>query len=899
VTDDAGAPAVTPPALPTGTVTFFRTDVEGSMRMASLLGSRWDALNTEQLALTRKAVADQGGHVVRTEGDALFAVFADARRAVAAAIAVQRAIAGHAWPPEAPVQVRIGLHSGEAHLAGDDYGGFDVNRAARIAAAGHGGQVVLSDPTRALVATDLPEGATVRDLGRHALKDVPHPERLFQLDVPGLRSDFPPLRTGQATLGNVPARLTSFVGRDEDLAMAGQLFLAGRLLTITGPGGIGKTSVAIELARRFAPDVEGGAWLVPLDAVAEPAGIPGAVARALGLYDGPAFQAGDGVARQLAGREVVLVLDNFEHLLDGASWVAGLLQASAGVRVIVTSRAPLRIAGEQEYPLAPLAATEDHSSPAIRLFVDRARAARPGWDPGDGWADVREICDRLDGLPLGIELAAARVGVLTPAAIRDRLAARLPLPGQGPRGLPDRQRTLDGAIAWSYGLLGEGQRRLLRRLAVFDGDFDVEQARDLASADGPAAGGADLLDDILELVDHSLLMPVAIPDAGPRMGGLRFRMLETIQAFALRELAAAGEEDDARAVHAAVFLALAEAAARHLPGGEQARWLDRLFEDHANLHAALAWSIDHGRVETAQRLAYALWRYWQLGGHMREGRELVDRVVELAPEEPTRARMWAVMAAGSIAYWQAESERAHRLYEEQLLLARQIGDLPGEADATFNLSATHFIAGERQETIAYLHAARALYERLGDEVGASRTYWGEHNFLAYERRFDEALPALAESARRYEANGDVMYQALAAGSMAWMCMVTGDRSGGIEWGIRSVAATYALRDVASTTLQLAGGAILLLEWERWMEAATLLAAYEHLSDVFGLKPPAGIGYVIELFRPVDRTLERLHADEFREASERGRAMSLDEAVTFALELLEQLRQDEVRPPAVS
>ena len=205
MTDDAGAPAVTPPALPIGTVTFFRTDVEGSMRMAALLGSRWDALNTQQLALTREAVTDHDGHVVRTEGDALFAAFADARRAVAAAIAVQRGIAAHAWPPEAPVQVRIGLHSGEAHLSGDDYGGFDVNRAARIAAAGHGGQVVLSDPTRALVATDLPDGATVRDLGRHVLKDVPHPERLFQLDVPGLRSDFPPLRTGQAAPGRTNA----------------------------------------------------------------------------------------------------------------------------------------------------------------------------------------------------------------------------------------------------------------------------------------------------------------------------------------------------------------------------------------------------------------------------------------------------------------------------------------------------------------------------------------------------------------------------------------------------------------------------------------------------------------------------------------------------------------------
>ncbi len=886
---------VTEPArrLPTGTVTFLRTDVEGSMRLVAGLGSGWDALNDRQLSIIREAAGRHGGVTVRTEGDALFAAFDDATRALTAAIDAQRSIAGEPWPDEATIRVRIGLHSGEAHLAGDDYGGFDVNRAARIAAVGHGGQIVLSDPTRALVAGSLPDGVAIRDLGRHVLKDVPYPEQLFQADVPGLATEFPPIRTHLSTPGNLPRRLTSFIGRETDLQVARNLLSSGRLLTITGPGGMGKTSFAVELGRAVGPDYADGAWLVPLDGISDATEVPGATSRALGLYDGPGRPPAEGVRRHLTDREAILVIDNFEHVLAAADFVGELLQHAPNVRVIVTSRAPLRIAGEQEYPLGPLAHVEEDGAdppPAVRLFVDRARGARPAWDPGPELAAVKEVCRLLDDLPLGIELAAARVALLSVTTIRDRLVARLPLPGPGPRGVPERQRTLEGAITWSLELLDEPQRQLLRRLAVFDGGFDLNQASSVAGQDG---GGADVLDGVIALADHSLIARDITSGGAGGATGLRFRLLETIRSLAMRELEATGELADVRGRHAEAFLELAETAARHWLTADQALWLDRLSEDHENLRAAVEWSIEHGPVETAQRLSAALWRYWQFEGRLREGRELTDRVAALAVDEPTPARLWALGAAGGMAYWQADTPEANAYYLEQLAVARQVGDLAGEADALFNLSSTDFIMGGRETSMAYLMAARALYEQVGNSLGAARTLWGEHNVVVYSGRPAEAREILEQLGDTFERNGDVMYQALSAGAHAFMSLMEGDIHAAIRAAGRAMSMHYVLRDVTTATITLVACALGFLEVHDPRAAATTLGAYDALSERYGVKPPAGLGFMLEQFRPVDRTIEALRAEEYAEAYEAGARMSLDEAVAFTLETIDRAS----KPPA--
>ena len=863
------------------------------MRLARSLGVAWDDLNSQQQTMVRDAVEAHGGVAVRTEGDAVFAVFREAAPAILAAVELQRSMIDHPWPDGALVRVRVGVHTGEAHHAGDDYGGFDVNRAARIAAVGHGGQIVLSDPTRALVESELPAGASVRDLGRHALKDVPQPERLFQLDAPGLVMDFPPIRTGSAAAGNLPPRLTSFIARDAELRELARLLEATRLVTITGPGGIGKTSLAIELARGQAGAFPDGVWVVPLEAITEPAGVTAAIARTLAIYDGPGRPVIDGLIHFLAERRTLLVLDNFEHVLDAAGDVATLLRGAPQLRVVVTSRAALRIAGEQEYPLGVLGAAEaanGDTGPAasFRLFVDRAAAVRPGWEPGDDAPTVDDICRMVDRLPLGIELAAARVAMLSPATIRNRLAARLPLPGAGPRDVPARQRTLDGTIAWSYEMLSPDRRRLVRELAVFDGGFDLDQVGLVATM----APGDDLLDALLELADQSLIARSAITGHESSLGGVRFRMLETIRTFALRQLADDGSVAAVRGRHATAMLTLAEEAAPHLPGADQARWLDRLAQDHGNLASALRWAIDAGDIDTAQRLSFATWRYWQFGGHLREGRVLADAVLEMpGADEPSPGRMWSFAAAGGLAYWQADTPRARELYRAELETSRQIGDLAGEADAAFSLSAIEFIEGAPEEGERMMDLARERYRQVGDKIGLARTEWGLSNVMQMRGDPAGAMARLIAAKQTYAETGDVMYEAIAAGSLAFANHALGNPREAFRLGVEALEKSHAIRDISTTTISLAGAAVMLLDFDRAAEIATLMGAYESLCEVHGVRPPAGFAAQLFASGVVERVMEALSSEQHEAAVRRGRGMTVDEAVAFLIDVFEEVVGD--------
>jgi len=800
---------------------------------------------------------------------------------VRAAIAIQSSVAAYPWPPEASVRVRIGLHAGETHLAGDDYGGFEVNRAARIAAVAHGGQIVISDSVRALAADDLPAGVGFHDLGRHPLRDVPQPERLHQLDVPGLPSDFPPPRTSAAATGNLPSRLSSFLGRERELAELETLLAANRLVSLIGPGGIGKTSLAIELARRAADGMPDGVWFVPLDSTLDASLVGGTIARTLGLYDGPGRPPIEGVARWFAERAALLVLDNFEHVLDAAVELPALLRAAPGLRIVVTTRAPLRVAGEQECPLGPLTG-DGQESAGVRLFEERARSVVPGWSPGSESVVVADICRLLDGLPLGIELAAARVGLLPLGVIRDRLTGRLPLPGSGPRDLPARQRTLDSAIAWSYELLTPDRQRLLRELAVFDGGFDLEQVTAVATT-GPV--DEDILDGVIDLADQSLVVreTVKAPGGG---SGLRFTLLETIRSFGIRDLRQGGDEHAVRRRHAEAFASLAEQAAPHLPSGDQVRWLDRLGHDHANLTTAIRWSVEQGEVILAQRLAGALWRYFQIGGHLGEGRGLIDAVLEMPNgQEPTVERLWSVAAAGGVAYWQGETERAGDLYALQLQIAELIDHGPGEADATWNLAATTWIRQDVEDSIRLVDQAARLYEALGDERGAARTQGGRSNLLVEQGRLDEAIEVIHAARRRYLAGGDVVYVALAAGDLSFVYAIKGDVREALRWGIESLRIVHSLRDRATTTLTLgAVGVIGFGQLGRPVEAVVLFAAFERLCEIHGIRPPAGFAGM--LLRPglVESILASLGTAAHAGAVERGRRMEYAEAVAFAIEV---------------
>ncbi|CAA9576383.1 MAG: Transcriptional regulator, AfsR family, partial [uncultured Thermomicrobiales bacterium] len=641
--------------LPTGTVVFLFTDVEGST-------ARWErdrptmaAAVDRHLALLRQAVAAHGGVPFKTVGDAVQAAFPSAPRAVAAALDAQRALLAEDWSAVGGLPVRMALHAGEAAPDGrGDYLAPTLNRLARLLSTGHGGQVLLSQAVQQLARGALPEGAALRDLGEHRLRDLLEPERVFQLLHPELPEAFPPLRSLAGRPHNLPMQPTPFLGREREVAEVTGLLRRGeaRLLTLAGPGGVGKTHLALAAAAELLDAFPDGAWFVDLAPLADPALVPTAVATALGLREAGGRPPADAAANHLRDKAALLVLDNWEHLLGAAPFVADLLAACPRLAVLATSRAPLRLRGEREHPVGPLALADPAAdaaalagSEAVALFVERARAVKPGFalDETNAVA-VAGIVRRLDGLPLAIELAAARVRVLAPPALLARLDRALPLLTSGPRDAPARQRTLRDAIAWSHGLLSPDERDLFRRLAVFVGGFTLEATEAVADL----GGELDALGGLEGLAEDSLLRPAEGPGGEPR-----FTMLATVREFAREQLEASGEAAVAHGRHAAFFTVLAESAAPELTGPDQGAWLARLEAEHDNLRAALVWAEGH-EPESCLRLAGALWRFWYARGHLAEGLRRLEAAVARADGRPADACARALLGAGVLADLQGD-----------------------------------------------------------------------------------------------------------------------------------------------------------------------------------------------------------------------------------------------------
>jgi predicted ATPase/class 3 adenylate cyclase len=751
--------------LPSGTVTFLFTDIEGSTRILQQVGERYAELLEVHRDLIRSAVAAEDGREFGIEGDALFIAFTSPARAVAAAVSAQRALAGHAWPEDAAVRVRIGLHSGEATLAGDNYVGLDVHRVARITAAGHGGQILLSRATAALVEASLPPGVLLRNLGEHRLKDLALPESLYQLVVLELPSDFPALKTLDATPNNLPIQLTSFIGRERDVAETRDLLLDGaRLLTLTGPGGTGKTRLSLQLAAEVSDHFQGGVYFVPLAPVTDPSLVGSAIAQSLALQESGGRPIQERVAEYVHDKELLLVLDNFEQVLPAAPLVVELLKAGPRLKIVVSSRAPLRVSGEREFPVQPLGLPDPQHLPsldaltqfeAVKLFIERAIAVKPDFTVTNENAHaVAAICARLDGLPLAIELAAARIKLLPAQAILARLGDRLGLLSGGGRDLPARQQTLRGTIAWSHDLLDDAGRRLFARFAVFMGGARLGEAEAVCN---PASElGIDVLDGLAELLDQSLLRQEEVH------GQPRFTMLETIREFARERLDESGELGEICRRHAVVYLALVEQAEPELTGPDQRDWLDRIEHEHDNLRAAIDWTVDAAEPETALRLVAATWRFWQMRGHLREARERIAKVLGLpvaSHHQQVRAR--ALEAAGGVAYWLGD-RAAHGFYEEALTLARQLGDRAAIANAAYNRAfvaepeVTPVVALATPLGQALLEESLALHRALGDRRGVAKVLWalgaassaaGDLN--AAEERYRESLAVFRDLDDRF------------------------------------------------------------------------------------------------------------------------------------------------------
>ena len=686
------------------------------------LGPAYGPLLERHQAILRSSIEAAGGTEISTEGDAFFVVFQSAVAAVTAAAAAQRSLGSEPWSAGVgAVRVRMGIHTGEAVLGGEDYVGLDVHRAARIAAAAHGGQVLVSAATHALVSGSLPDGLRLRELGEFRLKDLDRPERLAQLVGPGLADDYPPPRTLDIP-SNLPSQVTSFVGREREIGEVCELVRHSRLVTLTGPGGAGKTRLSLRVAEQLQPEYPGGAFFVELAPISDAGMVPTTIAQAIGLREDAQRPVIEILEEHLRDLRLLIVADNFEQIHDGAPLVGRLLGAAPRLTVLVSSREVLHLRGEQEYPVPPLGVPDPSvllpletltRFDAVALFIQRAHAVRPDFEVDQQNASaVAAICARLDGLPLGIELAAARIKLFDPIALVARLERSLTtLLTSAARDVPERQRTLRGAIAWSHDLLDSPERTLFRRLAIFVGGCTIDSAVAVCDPDGEL--GIDTFDALASLVDKSLLRRVRSLDGEPR-----FQMLETIRDFGLERLAESADLEAIRRRYEDHYVALARAAEPELLGARSAEWLDRLDAERDNMRSAIQRAADDGRIEEALDAAGALWRFWQQRGHLVEGRETLHALLDQpAAAGPTRARARALGGLGSVAYWQADIAVAERAYEEAVEIERGLDDPPGLADALYNAGFVAALLGDRARARTEYDEAIRIYESIGDRSG--------------------------------------------------------------------------------------------------------------------------------------------------------------------------------------
>lgn len=818
--------------LPSGTVTFLFTDIAGSTKLLNALGAEAyaDALATHR-RLLRDAFMRNGGVEVDTQGDAFFVAFPTAPGAMAAAMEATKALSG------GPIKVRIGLHTGTPHLTDEGYVGADVHRAARIAAAGHGGQILLSAATAQLVGD-----GELRDLGLHRLKDLTAAERIYQGDP----DEHPPLKTLHQT--NLPVPATPFLGREGELAEIAALLARDdvRLVTLTGPGGTGKTRLALQAAAQAADGFADGVWWVPLAALRDAALVPETAAAVLGA-------SGD-LAEHIGERRLLLLLDNFEHLTSGAADLARLLIQCPNLTLLVTSRERLHLAGEHEYAVDPLTPVE-----AVELFLARAEAVRRDF-VADG--DVAAICERLDHLPLAIELAAARVKILGPAALLERLEQRLPLLAGGARDAPERQRTLRATIEWSHELLTPDEQSLFARLAVFRGGWTLEAAEAIADAD---------LDTLQSLVDKSL---VRVRDTG------RLWMLETIREFAVERLAASGEVGDLRRRHAAFFLAIGRSLSPYV--AVTAEWLDALTVEHDNIRGALDHLPAQGDTQLALELAESVWRFWAVRGHHAEAWQRLRGLLAADPR-PTPARAHALNAitafsldggAGPMA------EEGRRYGEEALELHRLNGDAWGVARATFMLGYIAIETRDFARALPLFEETLRLMTDLGHEhyigLATFNLSWAAQEMGQADRARELAMENL-ERARR-TANPGLERAALDAVSS--IVHDDGRLDEALELKRLSLRLSRDIGDVTHTLDSLSRIASTQAALGRASLAAELLSASLALHEEAGLSVPMyQQGRRDEI---MDRLRAQLTQAELDDAMARGRMLGLSAAIALAL-----------------
>ena len=759
-------PAISSP--PSGTVTFLYTDIEGSTRLAQEHPEEWETLRARHHAILRDAIGSNNGYVFQVIGDEFLSAFHTAEDAVRAAVKSQVALHAENWG-DAPIRVRMGIHTGKAEVQEDGlyHGYVTLSHVQRVMSVGHGGQVLLSSTTQELVQDELPEGVELRDMGQRQLKDWTHSEHIFQLVIPDLRADFPPLKIPESFPHNLPIQLTSFIGRERELAEVKQLLSSTRLLTLTGPGGTGKTRLSLRLAADILEEFTDGVWLVELAPLTDPTLVTQTVASTLGVREQPGRTILEALMGYMRAKTILLILDNCEHLIEACARLAEtLLHSCPDLHILATSREALSVDGETLYLVPtltipdPVDATAETLADyeAVQLFVERAQATLSNFSiTHENAPMIAHVCHYLDGIPLALELAAARVKGLSIEQIASRVNDRFRLLTSGSRTALPRHQTLQALIDWSHNLLSESECVLLRRLSVFAGGWTLEAAESVCADDGLESD--QILDLLLGLVDKSLVL-AETQGAEPR-----YHMLETIRQYAREKLWAAGEGEMMRQRHLAYFVDLAERAEPNLRAFDMVMWLDRLEAEHDNMRAALEWALE-SNAEAVLQLAGALWWFWHIRDHKSEGAEWLERALSIEemergdqPLTPSSAMIQgkALYVAGFLRHVFLETDKGAALSGKSLTLFQQLGPAgkQGMAYALWNLAVVAAQQSDRLRQKTLMEESLALFKEVGDKFGIAQCLIGiGDSVLVIYDDYKRALTLMEEGLALYKEIGD-------------------------------------------------------------------------------------------------------------------------------------------------
>ena len=923
--------------MPTETLTFLFTDIQGSTALLRRLGGAGFAgVLGDHHRLIRAGLAAHDGKEIDTQGDSFFAVFSSPSSCVAAMIEIQRAVETHEWPAGELVRVRMGAHSGEASTTPTGLVGIDVHRAARVAAVAHGGQSILSSTTAALVRDSMPADAWLRDLGLHRLKDLGRPEHIFQIQAQGLAADFPPLRSldNPELPNNLPGSLSAFVGRGAEVAEIRSLIESSRLVTLTGAGGSGRTRLALQVAAELLDGSGEGVWFVDLAVITEPEQVAGAVAAALGIREQPGRTPLELLLDVLRDQRIMIVLDNCEHVIDACATVAELVERRCShVQLLATSREPLRIDGECVYKVRPLSlaaadavgADDIQGSDAVALFVDRACSHDPTFTVDDSIAGlVASICRRLDGIPFAIELAAARLTSMSLVHLSERLDQRFSLLTSGSRTALPRQKTLQATVDWSYDLLNADEQAVLCRLSVFRGGFELEAVEAVCTA---GTREAFEIDDVLgSLVNKSLVV------AERSSGSLRYRLLETIRQYAAYRLETSGGGSgpgQALLAHAAYYLRLSETAAPELVGPRQGAWLKRLDLEWDNLRAALAYmSSEPDRTEEILRLGVALARFYETRGHvepithlraaverpgaasaalrahalhviaflmsqllglddrreMQTASEFAERAVEMARDLDDPAFLAEALGAACLsAAYLDEKSRAQALGKEAVAVARSVG-------AARLIGWTLLLHAHAVPTLEEARAinleALACLRQAGDVYAASLVLlnlgWGDSDsgFEDARTHLEEAIAAMEEVGASHPINAPL-------GEFSFVLLVQGESERAAQVARRTLISSYRQGNIINVAFMMFIIACCATNTRDYRRAAQLTGFYDAVHD--GIVETATSAYGWTPFRERMRDGNRarlrevLGDAEFQNAHRAGAPLSYEQAVDLALD----------------